>query len=637
MKTRALYVGFSVGMTLVILGALYRSVSLAEVVLLIRDLDPRGLLMFLVFSLATTLCRTWRYALVLDAAGHRPGRPALFLTTIVRNTFSDLLPARIGSLVYVYITTTRLGVPFGASGASFALAFLFDLLALAPLIALAAVATGAGAGLSPWMVGGAGAVLAAVTVALLLTLRRAIRLAADLMPRFPGIGETRRARWRDALSSAEEDVRLAQAAGIYSRLFALSLLVRLFKYASLYVFLYALVAPLGYGFGRLAPPRVFLGLVASELAASLPISGIAGFGAYEGAWTLVFRLLVFPAHLAKLTSLAHHLFTQVYGYCLGAAALVLLLLPLFERAPAEPRPRKPVPAPRFALQVAAFCLGTAVLVAGLHRLAPAAPLRQVPAPVPAAATQPAPEGRPPVKGWVVYQRPDGIYKTRVEDGTTVRLADTGIYPRWSPDGSRIAFLRGAQVMVMRADGADQRTLATTGEPRCVAFHPDGAAVIFTDRKAVRSVSIADRTVRTLVEGFVFREPDLTLDGRLVASVRGLDVHIRAFDLKAGTNRRLARGCSASFSPDGRLVSQNGGDHARMYLRDFETNRVVARLDPPPGLLFDNQFWSNDADWIAGITQGAYRDVFVLSVPRNRTWRVTFSGSCDRPDLFVTGK
>lgn len=637
MQTRALYVVFSLAVTVVLLGYLFRTVSLSEVINLVRNLDPRGLFMFLVCSFAAAMCRTWRYALVLGTAGHQPGKAALFLATLVRNTFADLLPARIGSLVYVYIMTTRLGVPFGAAGSSFALSFLFDMLALTPLVALAALAVGTGVGISFGVVAAGAALLAAVTVGLLSILPRATDLAGDLMRLVPLIGEGRRASWRAALQATGESVRLARAAGIYSRLFALSVLVRVFKYASLSVFLFALVAPLGYGFAQLDQPRVFIGLVSSELAASLPISGIAGFGAYEGAWSLVFRLLLFPDHLAKLTSVAHHLFTQVYGYALGIAALVLLLLfPVFKRAPDGAVPVRMSGTAAFYGKLLAFCVGVLLLAGSFYRLVPAAPVRGEPPGLPAAQTQTAPQDPLPVKGWVIYQRPDGIYKTRVESGETVRLAVAGSHPRWSPDGRLIAFLRGSHVMVMSADGSEQRVLAETGEPQCVAFHPSSKAVLFADNTSIRSVSIADRSVRTVLTGFAFRELDMAPDGKLVATIKDFaGFHLRAFNLITGRNWRLAGGCSASLSPDGRLVTQNSGDHRRVYLRDWEHGAPVATLDSPAGLSFDNQFWANDPDWITSASHGKLREIFIHRVSTNQSWRVTYAGSADRADLYVT--
>ncbi len=333
-SSRAFYVLFSLAVTAGIFAWLFGQVSPGEVSGLLRGADGRGLLAFLAGSLGASLFRTWRYAVLLGVSGYRPRRTALFLTVLVYNTFADILPARLGTAVYLYITTGRLGIPFGAASSSFALPFLFDLLALAPLLALAALGLGTGAGPPPWWLAAGGAALAGLTLAGLGVLPRAARAAAELAGAFRPAGRERREKWKSALLAAEGEMRLARAGGVYGKLFLLSLMVRLCKYAALYAFLWALVAPRGISLGAASLPRVFVGLVSAEMAAALPVSGLAGFGAYEGTWALVFRLLLFPPGLAASTGVAHHLFTQVYGYTLGAAALLLLLLPAFGR----PRP-----------------------------------------------------------------------------------------------------------------------------------------------------------------------------------------------------------------------------------------------------------------------------------------------------------
>jgi uncharacterized membrane protein YbhN (UPF0104 family) len=61
-------------------------------------------------SLAGTLLRTWRYRLLFGRGLVR--WPHLILATFVRNSFVDLLPARAGSLSFIYILNRRLSVPF---------------------------------------------------------------------------------------------------------------------------------------------------------------------------------------------------------------------------------------------------------------------------------------------------------------------------------------------------------------------------------------------------------------------------------------------------------------------------------------------------------------------------------------------
>jgi uncharacterized membrane protein YbhN (UPF0104 family) len=631
MKKNLVYALFSVAVTAGIFAWLFSHVSVREVADLLRNVDPRGVALFLLASLTMSVFRAWRYLMILRSSGYSPGRIALFLVVLVRNTFSDLLPARIGSLVYIYIIATRLGIPFGAATSSFALAFIFDMIALAPLIIWAAVGLGGG---SLWILLGSGVLLAGLMVAALAILPRLVKTARVWLERLLFLGAARIQRGQRALDEVGEDLRKAREAGIYGRVFVLSLMVRIFKYASLYLFLFALVAPLGYGWRALPVPRVFAGLCAAEAAASLPVSGLAGFGAYEGAWATVFRMLLFPAPLAKMTSIAHHLFTQLYGYSLGALALLVLLLP-FRRRAQETRRLAPEPAARFAAKLAATLAVLAVFAGLLYRVCPAA------AAAPPATSRPSDQEAAALKrlaarmdAWVVFQRPDGIYKVRVGEAEPSRLAAPGLFPRWSPDGQSIAFLQNSRVMILRRDGGEPEALAPVSEPRALAFHPSGEELFFTDGQLIRAVNLKTRAVRKVVSGSRFRELDIAPDGRIVATVRTRGVSMIGFDPGSGKQWRIAGGCSASLSPDGRRVTNNEGDHRKLAIRDFESGARLGTLDAPPGLAFDNQFWSNHDNWIVSKSEEPFEDVFVHDVLKNEAVRVTFVGQCDRPDLFV---
>jgi len=293
---------------------------------MVLGMDRAGLAAFFGLSITMSVFRTWRYVVLLRVSGLRAAKFSLFLVVIVRNLFSDLLPARLGTLIYIYLVNTRLGIPFASATSSFATAFLFDILVLAPLIVIAAIfATGIDS-FSPLAIVVAGSVLGLICIALYRLMPVVIDFMGRSLGRLALLGPAMRERLSMLAADTSAEVRRYQSAGIYGRLVLLSLGVRIAKYGSLYCLLYALLAPRGFTLSELEIPGVFLGLVVPELAASLPISGIAGFGAYEGAWVLIFQLLGFPANLAELTSLAHHGFTQVYGYSLGLLALLLLLM-----------------------------------------------------------------------------------------------------------------------------------------------------------------------------------------------------------------------------------------------------------------------------------------------------------------------
>lgn len=335
--TSLVYIAFSLLLAISVFTWLLTHITWRQILNLMLAVNLPLLGLFFILSLSMQLVRTVRYRLVLQSVGQAPGFGRLFLAVLVRGLCVDLLPARTGELVYLYLLRVKLGVELGAATASFALAFLFDLMALAPLLVIALLIVGMGRTFSPILLGGAGvALLLLAMLALRLlpaTLRMGFRACAFLPDRVAALR-----RWtRRFLAATHRQLRRARSHGIDAPLFGLSLGVRLLKYAGLYVLLLAMLHPQGYTLHSLPFPKVFLGLCAAEMAASLPISGFAGFGAYEGAWAGVFILLGFPTSMAKATSLSHHLFTQLYGSLIGiASTLALLALPAATPPPPPP-------------------------------------------------------------------------------------------------------------------------------------------------------------------------------------------------------------------------------------------------------------------------------------------------------------
>lgn len=319
------YIAFSLLLAIGVFTWLLTHVTWRQILDLILSVNRPLLGLFLILSLSMQLVRTLRYRLVLKSVGQAPGFFRLFLAVLVRGLCVDLLPARTGELVYIYLLRVKLGVELGAATASFALAFLFDLMALAPLLVIALLLVGMGTSLSPTLLGGAGVALLLLAILALRLLPTALRVGFRACALLPDRAAALHRWTRRFLAATHRQIRRARSHGIDAPLFGLSLGVRLLKYAGLYVLLLAMLHPQGYTLQSLPFPKVFLGLCAAEMAASLPISGIAGFGAYEGAWAGVFILLGFPAAMAKATSLSHHLVTQLYGYLIGIASILTLL------------------------------------------------------------------------------------------------------------------------------------------------------------------------------------------------------------------------------------------------------------------------------------------------------------------------
>lgn len=239
---------------------------------------------------------------------------------------------------------------------------------------------------------------------------------------------------------------------------------------------------------------------------------------------------------------------------------------------------------------------------------------------------------------VVYERPDGIYRSQAGVTEAFLLAKDATYPRWSPDGRHVAFLRKNQIMRVRADGTEEEVIATVGEPHAINYHPGGHAILFTDDHVVRKVSLDTGVTTDVRDDLSCFELDISRDGtRLVATTKGaagMGFKVQAFDLPGDRAWKIGKGCSASLSPDGDLVSNLSANHKQLALRDWMTGDVVHTLDAPPDLQFDNQFWSNHPDWIVSQSEGERQDVYIHRVSDNRYLRVTSSGDVNRPDLFI---
>jgi uncharacterized membrane protein YbhN (UPF0104 family) len=297
---------------------------------IIIRLNPALIISYLVLYGMGLLFRTTRYHLLLKSS-KTPVLPSfwnLALVTSVRNMLVDFLPARTGSLSYIVLLNRAFKVDLSPCLTSFTYAFLYDTLAMGPLLALAILAEMLVSQKNyPWLW-----VLALTILAVVLTLIFSLNRLMEWFSRWydrvsnqwPNSGWLKKVdpHIRDLCQS----ISTIQQGHIFWPTLGLSCLIRAVKYFYLYLLLSAVLGAL---VGHQVPLPfwvVLLGLVASEASAGLPVSGIMGFGIYEGVLGAVLSTQGIPPSQAVLVSFAMHFFTQIVDYSLGGASLLVILL-----------------------------------------------------------------------------------------------------------------------------------------------------------------------------------------------------------------------------------------------------------------------------------------------------------------------
>lgn len=333
-KNRLFYILLSFVVSAVLIWILLSQIETKDLVQTLSHIHFPALLAFMVIALTGVVLRSWRYKWLLEPCPIGWGN--IVLVTFIRNLFVDLFPARIGSLSYIYLLNKRLNFSFEVATSTLVIAIIFDFITLSPFLFVSIFAVGIAStnfSLSALLL--ASLIFFLVIWLILWKISQIFSLMGKGLSILYKSLRLESRKWArisiEKIQLIKDHLVQTKKRKILFPLFFLSLLIRLVKYGSLYFLLYSLLRSHGLTLERLSFWKTILGTTGAELTSALPIKGIGGFGTWESAWALTFRLMHFDSRLAILSGIGVHLLTNLFEYSLGVAAIFILAFPLLKR------------------------------------------------------------------------------------------------------------------------------------------------------------------------------------------------------------------------------------------------------------------------------------------------------------------
>jgi len=333
-KNKFFYIFLSFAVSVVLMWILFSQIETEDLTKTFTEINYSYLLVFIAIALGAAGLRAWRYKLLLYP--HSISWRNIILVTLIRNLFVDLFPARIGSLSYIYILNKKLNFSFEAAASTFVVAIIFDFLTLSPFLILSIFAVGFGAtAISTLSLFIFSFLFFLIIFVILWKITQISSLFLKIYRLLLKLFKLETKRWAgitiEKLQLTIEYLFKIKKKKIYGRILSLSLFIRLAKYGSLYFLLLSLLRAHGFTFKNLSFWKNILGITGAELSSALPIKGIAGFGTWESAWALTFKLMSFETDLAILSGIGIHLITNIFEYSLGILAILILAFPLIKK------------------------------------------------------------------------------------------------------------------------------------------------------------------------------------------------------------------------------------------------------------------------------------------------------------------
>ena len=283
---------------------------------------------YIITTIMQALLRALRYRSLLKADGIStvPGTTYMFLITLCRNMFVDMVPARIGEASYVLMLNRGYQVPVSAGLSTLFISVVLDILALAVILIVLVLFSILSASQSEISVENALLGTSLIVFVSVFLIYAAVPLSQWFSRIMNYTGLKLLIRFGRFIVEVGNSIRRVQVREILSLTITQSLGIRVFKYSGLYILFVAVTAASFYEFSSLPWWQVLPAFISAEAAASLPLPTFMSFGTYEGGGMLAFSVLGFAAADILMVMFVVHLISQLVDYTLGGLGLLGFVL-----------------------------------------------------------------------------------------------------------------------------------------------------------------------------------------------------------------------------------------------------------------------------------------------------------------------
>jgi len=324
-------VGFGAFLVYYLLG----KISIGQIKDAIVGVYKPALMVALAVMFVSIFLRAYRKKILVGS--ERISMTDMFLVVLVRNAFNMVLPARTGELSYVYVLQRKFKFPLEVGISTLAIVLIFDLVIVFSLIVISIIVV--------LINKFSGSYLAVVFIALVLLIILVLVLLyfskvvgfiiiiIEKILRRYRIGKNRAVQViYKKLIDINKNIEIIQERRIYWKVSLSSIVIRILKFVSYYILIYAILRPEGYTFKDLNFWIIFLAVEAAEISAVLPTHALAGFGTYEGAFLLILGIFGFTTTGITSTAVAfgYHTITLSFIVILGIIAMIILSMPFYK-------------------------------------------------------------------------------------------------------------------------------------------------------------------------------------------------------------------------------------------------------------------------------------------------------------------